>query len=153
MREVKYLYIHCSDSPNGKHFTVKDIDDWHEERGFQRKPEFYTKHNPDLQHIGYTDVIYVDGSVHSGRALDEVPAQAAGYNANGIGVCLIGKDKFTQAQWDALAIYLYVRLSEFPGLKIKGHYQVDTNGKTCPNFDVPAYVARGFVPDPDDVLP
>lgn len=152
MRECDLLVIHCSDSPNGKHFTVEDIDDWHQEKGFLRQDSYRQGLNPTLAHIGYHAVIYVDGSVHSGRQEAEVGAHAEGYNSRSLGICLIGRDKYNALQWDSLEKWLRVKLSEYPKARIKGHYQIDAHGKTCPNFDVPAYVARGFIPDTDDIL-
>ena len=35
MREIKEIIIHCAATPEGKNFTVKDIDVWHKARGFK----------------------------------------------------------------------------------------------------------------------
>ena len=50
MRKIDEIIIHCAATPEGKHFTVADIDAWHKKRGFKC--------------IGYHFVIYLDGSVH-----------------------------------------------------------------------------------------
>ena len=53
MRKINKVIIHCSATPEGKDYTVADIDRWHRERGFNE--------------IGYHYVVYRDGSVHAGR--------------------------------------------------------------------------------------
>lgn len=151
MRDVNLIVLHCADTPNGKHFSVEDIDDWHQDRGFLRSESYRQGFNPSLGHIGYHHVIYVDGSIHTGRQDAEVGAHAQGYNSNSIGICMIGKDKFTDAQWKSLNALLTTKLNQYPNARIKGHYQMDTHGKTCPNFDVPIYVANSMFPDIDDV--
>jgi hypothetical protein len=132
MRKIDLIIVHCADTPNGKHFTVEDIDDWHQDRGFLRSPDAQKDFNHTLGHIGYHFVIYVDGTIHTGRGVNEVGAHAEGYNKNSIGICLIGKDKFTVPQWDSLKRILEAN-------------------KINPNFDVPAYLANGYSPDPDDI--
>ena len=76
MRKIDEIIIHCAATPEGKAFTVADIDAWHKKRGFKC--------------IGYHFVIYLDGSVHEGRALEEAGAHCLGHNANSIGICYIG---------------------------------------------------------------
>ena len=76
MRQISEIIVHCAATPEGKHFTVADIDAWHKKRGFRC--------------IGYHFVIYLDGSVHEGRAIEEVGAHCLGHNANSIGICYIG---------------------------------------------------------------
>lgn len=152
MREINLAIIHCADTPNGKHFTVEDIDDWHQERGFNRSESYVQGFNKGLHHIGYHFVIYVDGSVHTGRSDAEVGAHAQGYNSNSIGICMIGRDKFTTEQWASLEALLNELKEKYPKLRVKGHYQVDMHGKTCPNFDVPNYIISGKTVDPDDIM-
>ncbi len=76
MRKIKEIIIHCSATPEGKDFTVQDIDKWHRQRGFKG--------------IGYHYVIYRDGSTHQGRDLECAGAHCMGHNANSIGICYIG---------------------------------------------------------------
>ena len=56
MRRIDEIILHSSATREGKDFTVADIDRWHRERGFDE--------------IGYHYVIYRDGSVHKGRAIN-----------------------------------------------------------------------------------
>ena len=97
MRTIKELIVHCSATPEGKDFTVADIDHWHKARGFRC--------------IGYHYVVYRDGSIHKGRPDSDIGAHCQGHNATSIGICYIGgcavdgktpKDTRTDAQKAAL---------------------------------------------------
>lgn len=117
-RRIELIVIHCSDSPNGRTlFTGKageqgfvtpaqEIDRWHAQRGFKRMQQWRDKQNPDLTSIGYHFVIYTRGAVATGRHVDEVGAHVHGYNATSLGICMVGRDKFTRAQWDTLRDHL-----------------------------------------------
>jgi len=137
MRKITEIIIHCADTPNGKEFHNTDIDKWHKERGWSS--------------IGYHWVITIDGTVEAGRHPEVPGAHATGHNKNSLGICLIGRNKFTQAQWDSLAV-LVRELSREWSAAIKGHYQMGNTGKTCPNFDVPKWVEAGFVPEAKNIL-
>ena len=76
MRIITEIIIHCSATPEGKPFTVADIDRWHRQRGFRC--------------IGYHFVIYLNGSVHAGRPITESGAHCQGHNAHSIGICYVG---------------------------------------------------------------
>lgn len=151
MRTIGLVVIHCADTPNGKHFTTKDIDDWHKERGFQRGDEARKAFNPSLTSIGYHFVIYVDGSLHTGRSIAEIGAHVEGWNSHSVGICLIGKDKFTAEQWATLQELLTSLEDQYPDIKIKGHYQIANGRKDCPNFYVPIYIADNLVPTEDHI--
>ena len=76
MRKIREIIIHCSATKEGRNFTVADIDRWHRERG--------------MRCIGYHFVIYRDGSIHVGRAIEEVGAHCKAHNSISIGICYIG---------------------------------------------------------------
>lgn len=128
MRDIKEIIIHCSATPEGRDFTVADIDRWHRERGFSG--------------IGYHLVVYRDGSVHTGRPIERAGAHCKGHNAHSIGICYIGglaadgktaKDTRTILQKAAL-VHLLLQLRErFPKAKIHGHR--DFAAKACPSYD------------------
>lgn len=127
-REIKEIIVHCAATPEGKDFTVKDIDKWHRERGFNC--------------IGYHYVIYLDGSIHNGRDLNKAGAHCTGHNSKSIGVCYIGgvakdgktpKDTRTKEQKESLLLLLRELKTKFPKAKIHGHREFAN--KACPSFD------------------
>jgi hypothetical protein len=87
---------------------------------------------------------FLDGQIHSGRHLDDDPnfesdeigAQVKGYNLNSVGICLIGKKKFTNNQLQSAKIVCLNLMQQF-GLKasnVFGHYEAEGTSKTCPNI-------------------
>lgn len=129
MREINRIIIHCSATPEGKDFTVADIDRWHKARGWQG--------------IGYHYVVYRDGSVHNGIDIAVAGAHTSGYNKNSIGVCYIGgvaadgktpKDTRTAAQRAALRELVDMLKMQYPKATIHGHYEFAN--KACPSFKI-----------------
>lgn len=157
MRKIDTIIIHCSDSPNGralftgklgdKNFAtpVQEIDRWHRERGFKRLPEWRKRQNPELTSIGYHFVICTRGAVAAGRHLDEIGAHCQGYNATSIGICLVGKDKFSIEQWLSLAKVIESLKKTYPAARVLAHHDLNT-AKTCPNFDVVEWMRSGMQP-------
>lgn len=128
MRKIDTIIVHCSATPEGKDFTVQQIDSWHRQRGFSC--------------IGYHYIIYCDGTIHCGRPVSRVGAHCAGHNANSIGVCYIGgcaadgktpKDTRTDAQRTTLIHFLRELKKKYPSATIHGHR--DFAAKACPSFD------------------
>ena len=128
MRNINKIIIHCSATPDGKNFTVKQIDACHRQRGFNG--------------IGYHFVIYLDGSIHVGRALAKAGAHCKGHNAHSIGVCYIGgvaadgktpKDTRTDAQKESLVKLITELRQQFPNASVHGHREFAN--KACPCFD------------------
>lgn len=167
MRSINLLVIHCSATANGKSLAGGNagstgvIDSWHSTRGFRRAPAAMKLFNPSLKAIGYHYVINPDGSVLTGRSPAEVGAHAVNANANSLGICLVGTDKFTTRQWEELLKLVTFlcdkhRIPFAPARRAKdalsdgicGHRTTspDKNGngkvepfewlKTCPGFDV-----------------
>lgn len=136
-RLIDKIIIHCSASPNGRSETVKDIDAWHQARGFHRE---HPIGNLDLKAIGYHFVIYIDGSVHSGRGIDEIGAHAEGFNAHSIGICLVGTDQFTMEQWTELSSLIVHFKGQYPQAKIMGHRDLPNVHKLCPGFDAATWL-------------
>lgn len=158
-RQIKSIIIHCAATPNGKHFSVNEIDQWHRQRGFKRSTEFRQRQNPDLAAIGYHFVIYPNGAVATGRHFDEVGAHARGFNAKSIGICLVGTDKFTAAQWKSLEknvcgltadIVLLQGDDAIP--RVLGHRDLPDVHKECPGFSVSAWLKNEMRPLPGHVL-
>jgi hypothetical protein len=115
--------IHCSDSKNLQPVSVAEIRKWHLARGFDD--------------IGYHMVIQPSGEVGRGRSLTVRGAHVKGHNEGNIGICLIGRDKFTTAQFKALRYKLDSLMLIYPisFSNIFCHYQFDPN-KTCPNINI-----------------
>jgi len=163
LSQITELIIHCAATPNGVDFTAEDIDQWHEERGFNRAPCFISKDAP-LTAIGYHYVIDLKGAVTIGRLLTETGAHALHHNTSGIGICLVGTDRFTSAQWQRLAKVVTALQRQFPAIEIKGHRDLspDLNGngvieknewlKTCPGFDVQSWLDNKQSPSKFSVL-
>ncbi len=131
---------------------MDDIDAWHKARGFLRGKLDSAKTNPALGHIGYHFVIYTNGAIASGRGLDEVGAHAQGFNRRSVGICLVGTDAFTPAQWASLTALLASLQKRYPGARVAGHRQLPEVHKDCPGFDVAAWQAGGMVPPADGLL-
>lgn len=124
--EVKYLVVHCSDSPQGRGDGAEQIHQWHQEKRWSG--------------IGYHFVINENGGIENGRPTYWKGAHVRGYNHKSIGVCLIGRGEYTEEQLNALR-GLLTRLSrEFSNAVIVGHRDLDSN-KECPMFDVRSWWA------------
>lgn len=138
-KKTDLIVLHCSATPPDMEVNAKDIDRWHRQRGWLM--------------IGYHFVIKRDGVVESGRKLDAAGAHVAGFNHRSLGVCLVGgikdnktkepQNNFTGLQWAALRALLVELMGLFPGVKVVGHYELDSK-KSCPSFDVREYVSREF---------
>ena len=142
MRHLNEIILHCSATPEGRHFTVEDIDRWHRDRGWNG--------------IGYHYVIYLDGSVHKGRPISKQGAHVSKHNKNTVGICYIGgldknkraKDTRTPAQKKAMHKLCKDLVKKYPSIKkISGHNQYAN--KACPCFSVPpefSYIVDGTQP-------
>ena len=140
---IDTIIIHCADTPNGKDFTVDDIDQWHLERGFWRSDAFINDDYP-RRAIGYHFVIDIAGHIHFGRKIDEVGAHCKGHNSTSIGICLIGRDSFSAEQWLSLTQKIAALQNAYPGIThICGHNQFNPH-KTCPGFDVKQWLEGGM---------
>ncbi len=163
-RDIRLIVIHCAATPNGRQLSTNTasiagvIDGWHRTRGFERAVDWRQRQNPTLAAIGYHVAIDTTGVIATGRHLDEVGAHAAGFNSNSVGICMAGTDAFTGAQWAALKAVVEDYRLRWPNARICGHRDLspDRNGdgrvtpsewtKTCPGFDVAAWLASGMAP-------
>jgi N-acetylmuramoyl-L-alanine amidase len=173
-RAIDLVVVHCSATPSGRWLGGKQpwqigyrsapavIDGWHFERGFHRRMSELARFNPHLGSIGYHYVLDLDGTVWTGRHLDEPGAHVAGHNARSVGICLVGGMEPSEAayslpQWQALA-GLVTELGARFGAKATGHRDLSPDAnrdgvidrrdwlKTCPGFDVAAWLAGGLQP-------
>jgi N-acetylmuramoyl-L-alanine amidase len=129
MRELKRIIIHCTATPEGKHFDVATIRRWHvKDRGWKD--------------IGYHYVIYLDGSVHEGRPVEQAGAHTSGHNADSIGIVYVGgcdakmkaKDTLNEAQETAMVNLIKALREQYGELSLHGHNEFAA--KACPSFKV-----------------
>lgn len=166
MRTIDAIVIHCSATPEGKEYTLEDIDLMHRQRGYVM--------------VGYNYVIELDGTIRTGRPLTmegahcrDAGLSGSSYNKHSIGICYIGgveskrnaygklvarkdangnpiaKDTRTDVQKRSLVNLVYKLLAQYPDIKeIIGHRDAspDKNQdgkitrdewlKACPCFEV-----------------
>lgn len=180
MRPINLIVIHCSASPDADSLfrgqagksnfrnPAQTIDEWHAARGFKRDPMFRRRQEPDLAAIGYHYVIDRAGLVLLGRHVDEIGAHAVGYNKKSLGICLVGTEAFSPAQWTSLSHLVTaevariaglngpanrnnpltkagaIRVANERGMMICGHRDLPNVAKTCPGFDVEQWLALGM---------
>lgn len=143
-KELKYLVLHCTATPEGREVTGDDIRRWH------TSP--VSKGGRGWKQVGYTDLFHLDGSVerlvnnNEDMNVDpwEITNGAAGYNsvsrhivyAGGVDANDVNKavDTRTPAQEEAMKRYVLDFHRRFPGVRIVGHNQLAA--KACPSFDV-----------------
>ena len=130
MRKIDKFIIHCSATPEGGDYTVQQIREWHVKGNGWRD-------------IGYHYIIYRDGSIHTGRTIEQIGAHTTGYNSHSIGICYIRgyaadgktpKDTRTEAQRRALIKLLRELKAKYPSATIHGHNEFAN--KACPSFIV-----------------
>lgn len=129
MRPLKKIILHCTATPEGKHFDVATIRRWHvKDRGWKD--------------IGYHYVIYLDGSVHEGRPVAQAGAHTSGHNADSIGITYVGgcdakmkaKDTLNEAQEAAMVNLIKALRDEHGKMSLHGHNEFAA--KACPSFKV-----------------
>lgn len=127
MSNINYIVVHCSDSPQGRGDTAATIHKWHVERGWSG--------------IGYHYVVLEDGTVERGRPHYWTGAHVKNHNSDSLGICLIGRDSFTEEQFLALRGLINLLKLSYPRAEVLGHRDLDGN-KSCPNFDVKEWWAK-----------
>jgi N-acetylmuramoyl-L-alanine amidase len=176
-RPIALTVIHCSATPSGHWIggvprglkgwrsPAEHIDAWHAVRGFRRAEAARARFNPPMAASGYHYVIDLDGRVYTGRHLDEIGAHVAGHNADTAGICLVGGaeavgTRYSAAQWGALRVLVrglrricvgHRDLS--PDANRDGKVQAGEWLKTCPGFDVRAWVQAAMQPPRENLLP
>lgn len=130
MRDINKIIIHCAATRPSMDVGVKEIRDWH------------IKGN-GWSDIGYHGVIRRNGTLESGRPIDQPGAHTSGQNKNSIGICLVGgvkedgktpENNFTPEQWATLRRVIHDLLRKYPNATIHGHNEFAQ--KACPSFDV-----------------
>lgn len=128
VRRITSIAVHCSATPEGKHYTAADIDRWHRAQGWAG--------------IGYNAVVLLDGTIQEGRDESLVPSHASGHNQNSIAICYIGgtdahgrpKDTRTEQQKASLLYWLSAKRAQYPEAVIQGHCDYPGVKKACPSF-------------------
>ena len=121
-REIKSLIVHCSDTDDNLDLKAQDIHEMHLNFGWNG--------------IGYHKVICKNGNIENGRPEYWIGAHVKGKNKESLGVCLIGRNHFTKAQFNSLEKVLVEWKKKYFPVLILGHRDVVKTKKTCPNFDV-----------------
>lgn len=147
MATLKYLFIHCTDTPEGREVSSREIRKWHTDP--------VSKGGRGWKQVGYTDMFHLDGKVE--RLVDnnedahvdpwEITNGAKGYNSYSRHVVYVGghdsktkkpKDTRTPEQLKSMAEYVRAFHAKHPQVEIKGHNEVAA--KACPSFDVQAWL-------------
>ena len=128
---IKLLVVHCSDSEDGKTLTAFDLHKMHLNFGWDG--------------IGYHKIINRSGKIENGRPEYWVGAHVKGKNGISLGVCLIGRHKFTIKQFISLERVLRKWKSLYPEAEIVGHRDTGNTDKTCPNFNVKTWIEDKFI--------
>lgn len=132
---TKTLIVHCAATMPTMNIGLREIRQWHKERGFLD--------------VGYHFIIRRDGTIETGRDVKQVGAHTVGQNETSVGICLVGgvDDKmqpqanFTTQQMTTLRKLLADLKGLFPQAVVKGHR--DFAAKACPSFDVKRWLVTG----------
>lgn len=124
MREINYIVVHCSDSPDHVDIGVKEIDQWHKMKGWRL--------------IGYHCVIRKDGSREEGRGHNDIGAHAYGYNVDSLGIVWVGRHDCNEKQHKSLIseIVEWMLAYDIPLKNVLGHNELPNVKKTCPNINM-----------------
>ena len=88
-RTVDRVFIHASDSDWKHHDDISVIRKWHvDENGWGD--------------VGYHYFIKKNGTIQKGRNLEFTPSSQKGHNSRTISICLHGKERFTERQFESL---------------------------------------------------
>lgn len=120
--DIKFLIVHCSDTPDEQNLQAIDIHKMHLSFGWEG--------------VGYHKIICRNGDVENGRPEYWVGAHTYGKNKTSLGVCLIGRNIFLNEQLISLKKLLVEWKYKYPNSIILGHRDAIKTKKTCPNFNV-----------------
>jgi len=119
--DICWLVVHCSDTPDEEGLRARDIHAMHLGFGWDG--------------TGYHKIICRDGRIENGRPEYWQGAHVKGRNTDTLGVCLIGRSNFSNAQMTALQTVLFDWKARYPKARVTGHRDIQDTPKTCPNFD------------------
>lgn len=129
MREIKYLVVHCTDSPDDRaNVDAAEIHRWHVERGWSG--------------IGYNAVVTRDEQLQQGRPdywqgahVRDFDENGEGDNSDSLGIVLVGRNYYTPGMMRLLEGWLRAKKAQHSKAEVVGHNELDTR-KSCPNFNV-----------------
>ena len=132
---VKFLTVHCAATPEGRHVSAAQINEWDKAKFGQ---------------ISYHWVVELDGNMVRTLRDDQKGAHVGGANTGNIGICYIGgvdkklnpKDTRTDAQKKSLLTLIRTYKERYPGIVIRGHRDWPGVKKACPSFDVTAWLKQ-----------
>lgn len=145
-KDTRAIYVHCSATRPNLQVGVRQIREWHLEKGWED--------------IGYHYVICRDSTLEVGRPERFIGAHVEGANHNSIGICLVGgldekgvpAPNYGQGMLETLrrAIddiqFRYMRLNgDGVPLTVAGHHDYAGVTKACPCFNVPLWYKTGRV--------
>ena len=139
-RLITEIVVHCTASDDPDQDNPQSIIELH--TGSENKKMDWGEYKDiscfDWDHVGYHDFITNDGLLF--ELMDEnIPGyHVKGHNKHTYAICISGNIEFTEFQIEALVTRLQGKIIEH-GLKpnnVKGHYELDKKGKTCPNIDM-----------------
>lgn len=153
-KKLKYLFLHCSATPEDRDVTADDIIRMHTApkseggRGWSR--------------AGYRLIVRLDGELDEIVNVDgdawveanEITYGARGFNSVSHHICYAGgmdaayeqpKDTRTEAQKEALATIVRDYLEFAPEIQVAGHNQF--SAKACPSFWVPDWLRELGIPE------
>lgn len=84
-KDIKFLIVHCSDTPDQEDIGALEIHKMHLGFGWEG--------------IGYHKIIRRNGKIENGRPEYWIGAHVYGKNTQSLGVCLIGKNSFSKKQF------------------------------------------------------
>lgn len=134
----KRVILHCSYSPNGDasydtnrildlHTAMKRADvEWNGQ----------TMKGRGFRDIGYHYIIEVSGHVVKGRGDTEQGAHTYGQNHDSLGICMVGTDQFTKAQWETLRVVLQRINLNYKISPDQFYLHREFSKKTCPGYDL-----------------
>lgn len=142
-----YIVVHCAATPPTMDIGRAEIDRWHRQLGWLM--------------IGYHFVIRRDGTIEKGRDEAVPGSHVAGYNANSVGICLVGgvdakgkpQQNYTPQQYAALTKLLRELKGRYPDAVVQGHRDFPKVAKACPCFDVRKWINENKVFDAPVELP
>ncbi|MBL8499568.1 MAG: N-acetylmuramoyl-L-alanine amidase [Nitrosomonas sp.] len=152
-RQITGIVIHCSGTPDGQWINAHEIDQAHLALGFKRDEGYRQRFNSLLHAVGYHFIVYPNGASATGRHLKEPGQHTKTHNQKTVAICLVGTNKFTQAQWSMLRDLVKLLTIEkyFPGARVAGCNELPGEDRNSPGFSVAEWQAIGMQPLPDHI--